>query len=100
MGNIPFRLIQFRVFAPEIIEHLLIRGAKVVNVWFSEGRSRQLNVRTSSIRGDIKSMPLKQRMSLHASVLIGRTYHGVPEFHGLLIGSRVVRRRCYTLGGF
>uniref|UniRef100_A0A6N2MS60 Uncharacterized protein n=1 Tax=Salix viminalis TaxID=40686 RepID=A0A6N2MS60_SALVM len=34
-------------------------------------------------------MPLKQRMSLHASVLIGRTYHGVPEFHGLLIGSRV-----------
>jgi hypothetical protein len=39
-------------------------------------------------------VPLKQRMSLHASVLIGRTDHGVPELHGLLIGGRVVNLRC------
>ena len=36
--------IQVRIFVAEIIEHVLIEGSELVDVWFSEGRFRELDV--------------------------------------------------------
>ena len=73
--------IQVGVFAAEIIEHVLIGGSELVDVWFSEGRSRELDVRPRPVGWHVESLLLEEGVSLHASVLVRRTHHGVPELH-------------------
>lgn len=63
--------IQFGVFATEFIEHVLVGGAEVIDVGFSEGRSREFHVLSSPVRADVEPLSLEQRMGLHAPILIG-----------------------------
>lgn len=73
--------IQFRVFSAEVIEHVLVGSSEVIDVWFSEGRTRELNVCTSAVGRHVEAMPFEEEVCLHASVLIRRTHHSVPKFH-------------------
>ncbi|KAM2987296.1 hypothetical protein FF2_007479 [Malus domestica] len=66
----------------EVVENLLVRCAKVVNVGFSEGGNMKLDVGSSVVRCDVEALPLVEKVSLHAPVLVRRTHHGVPELHG------------------
>lgn len=62
--------IQLGVFAPEIFVHLLVWGTEVVDVGFSEGGTRELNVSPGSVRRDLEALPLEERVRLHAPVLV------------------------------
>ncbi|KAM1311045.1 hypothetical protein TB2_007450 [Malus domestica] len=66
----------------EVVENLLVRCAKVVNIGFSEGGTKKLDVGSGAVRRDVEALPLEERVSLHALVLVRRTHHGVPELHG------------------
>lgn len=60
---------------------MFVRGTEVVDVGFSEGRTGELNVLTSSVRADVEALPFEERVGLHAPVLIRRAHHGVPVLH-------------------
>ncbi|KAM2000548.1 hypothetical protein COP2_007835 [Malus domestica] len=66
----------------EVVENLLVRCAKVVNIGFSEGGTKKLDAGSGAVRRDVEALPLEERVSLHALVLVRRTHHGVPKLHG------------------
>lgn len=68
--------IQFRVSSAEII-HVLVRGTEVVDVGFSEGRTRELHVGPCAVWGDVEAFLLEEEVGFHAPVLVRRTNHGV-----------------------
>lgn len=72
---------QFGVFAAEIVEHELVRGAEVVDVGLAEGRAGELDVSAGAVGGDVEALSLQQRVSLHAPVLVRRAHHCVPLLH-------------------
>lgn len=58
-----------------------VRGAKIVDVRLSDGRTRELDVLTGAVRSDVETLPLEQEMGFHAPVLVRRAYHCVTELH-------------------
>lgn len=72
---------QIGVFAAEILEHLFVRGAEVINVRFSERRTGKLNVLASAVRGDVEALSLEECVGFHAPILVGRANHCVPVLH-------------------
>lgn len=38
---------------------------------------------SGAVRRDVEALPLEERVSLHAPVLVRRAHHGVPELHGI-----------------
>jgi len=73
--------IQIRVFSAEVIVHILVGGSEFVDIGFPEGGTRELHVGTGAIRRHVEALPLEQRMSLHAPVLVRRTHHCVTKLH-------------------
>lgn len=73
--------IQFRVFSAKVIEHVLIGSTEIVDIGFSEGRTRELNVGTCSVGRHVEALSLEEEVSLHASVLVRWAHHRVPKLH-------------------
>lgn len=79
------KCIQIGVFATEIVEHVFVRSTEFVDIGFAKRRARELDVSTGPVGGDIESVPLQERVSFHASVLIRRTHHCMSHLHLLLL---------------
>lgn len=69
---------QFEVFAAEIVEHVLVGSAEVVDVGLAERRAWELDVSAGAVRGDVEALALQQRVSLHTPILVRRAHHCVP----------------------
>lgn len=78
------KCIQIGVFATKIVEHLFVRGSEFVDVGLAKRRARKLDVSAGSVGGDVEAVPLQERMSFHAPVLVRRTYHCMSQLHLLL----------------
>lgn len=81
-------LLQLRVPAAEVVVHVLVGGAELVDIGLPERRPRELDVGSRAVGGDVEALPLEQRVRLHAPVLVRRAHHRVPQLHPSLSISR------------
>ncbi|PON78688.1 hypothetical protein TorRG33x02_237320 [Trema orientale] len=51
-------MIQFGIFAAKIIEHVFVGSTEVVDIGFSEGRTRELHMGNRPVRRHVEALPL------------------------------------------